>query len=452
MNRQRLQCRRAFATVLVLVVVGITTILLVALQTSAWRGAAAGREAVAYVRAKWAARAGVEAVIARLAADTLDPNQSSGAAVNADLAVISSGQLLQSSYAIRHWDDGREADGPADAHAKLNINTMTKDALMFLPNMTEDVADSILDWVDADDEQRDLGAESSVYLAKPIPYAPRNGPMRTIQELELVSGVRPDLVRGEDWNLDGDLDADEDGAEPPIGSGLLPSRDGKLDAGWSAFLTAASADGGYAVSGQPRLDLAAATSEDLVRRLAIASDQADVIRNHISANATATLADFLRTDLAQINTTDQAQTGTAQPFGRQPPPAQALTPEQLASLFNECTVDDPAAGPKPGKLNVNTCPAETLQYVPGIDSSLADSIVVERNSRTTGFASVGDLLAVPAMTRERLAELIPYLDTRSNVFVVACHGRDAGTGMEVVITATVDRSTLPVTIKDLLIR
>jgi type II secretory pathway component PulK len=454
MSRRR-PTRRAFATVLVLIVAAIASVLLVALQTSAWRGAAAGREAVSYVRAKWAARAGVEAIIARLAAATLEPDQSSATALNADLAAVATDPALRAlrdaTFSITHWDGERLADGPADAHAKLNVNWMTREALLLIPNMTEDVADAILDWIDADDEPRLLGAESSYYLSLPAPYEARNGPVRHLQELELVSGLRPDLLRGEDWNLNGDLDDDEDGAEPPPGSGLVPSADGLLNAGWSAYLTAASVDGGYAASGQPRLDLATASSEDIVRRIGVTSEQADVIRDHVASDSAATLADFLTTDLATMAQQTQAATGQGL-FGRARARVPALTPEQLAALFNECTTDDPAAPPRPGKLNVNVCPAETLQYLPGIDSGLADSIVAERRARPGGFTSVTDLLAVPAMTADRLAELIPYLDVRSNVFVVNSRGRDAATGMEVVITATVDRSTLPVTIKEMLIR
>ena len=34
---------------------------------------------------------------------------------------------------------------------------------MGLPGMTEDVADAILDWLDTDDEPRELGAEIEYY-------------------------------------------------------------------------------------------------------------------------------------------------------------------------------------------------------------------------------------------------------------------------------------------------
>ena len=63
-----------------------------------------------------------------------------------------------------------------------------------------------------------------------------------------------------------------------------------------------------------------------------------------------------------------------------------------------------------------------------------------------------DLLKVPSLNRARLARLYPLLTVRSNVYVVTCRGRDLRTGLEVEMIATLDRSALPVVIKDLRVR
>ena len=60
--------------------------------------------------------------------------------------------------------------------------------LMTLPGMTESIADAILDWIDPDDDTRDLGAEREYYASLPHPYAPRNGPLGSIEEL--LAGAR----------------------------------------------------------------------------------------------------------------------------------------------------------------------------------------------------------------------------------------------------------------------
>jgi hypothetical protein len=56
------------------------------------------------------------------------------------------------------------------------------------------------------------------------------------------------------------------------------------------------------------------------------------------------------------------------------------------------------------------------------------------------------------MTRQRLSRIAGILDTRSNAFIVSSRGRDAKTGIEVEIVATVDRSTLPATITEIRIQ
>lgn len=445
------RARPAFATVLVLGVIGIAAVILVALQTTAWRDAADARRTVAQIRAKWAARAGIEAAIARLEAATLDPDLTNAFTLASDLAAIADGALgggRGATYRVaRHDPTDPLAPGPRDEHARININTLTAEALMLLPNMTEDVADAILDWIDADEDTRPLGAEAGYYATLRNPYAPRNGPIRTLQELELIAGVRPEYVRGEDWNLNGLLDPEENDGDlswPP------DNADGKLDAGWSAIITASSADSlGVGASGQSRLDLYAATAEEIARRLGVSSDQAEAIRAH-AQTGTATLADFLRFDLASL--ASRNTTTGARPRGATSTPIEPLTDEQLAALFAETTLDDPAAGPRPGKLNINTCSAETLDYLPGMDPGLADSIIFERSARPNGFSSIIDLLAVPAMSRNRLADFVELLDVRSNVYTITSRGRDAATGIEVEISATVDRSSLPATIRDLIVR
>ncbi len=52
--------------------------------------------------------------------------------------------------------------------------------------------DSLLDWLDDDDEARPDGAEAADYAAEGI--APRNGPLRSVEELARVRGIGPDLA------------------------------------------------------------------------------------------------------------------------------------------------------------------------------------------------------------------------------------------------------------------
>ncbi len=60
--------------------------------------------------------------------------------------------------------------------------------------MDVNIADAILDWLDPDDTPRENGAEVDYYAAQNPPYAPKNGPLDTIEELLLVRGVTPELL------------------------------------------------------------------------------------------------------------------------------------------------------------------------------------------------------------------------------------------------------------------
>ena len=95
---------------------------------------------------------------------------------------------------------------------------------------------------------------------------------------------------------------------------------------------------------------------------------------------------------------------------------------------------------------------ELLARHPDIDPATSESIILERESQPRGFTSIMYLLTVPSLNRARLARLYPLLTVRSNVYVVTCRGRDLRTGLEVEMIATLDRSALPVVIKDLRVR
>src|SRR5436305_122650 len=76
--------------------------------------------------------------------------------------------------------------------------------LLKIPTRTEDVANSILDWLDAKSSiPRTNGAKDEFYPALDPPYHVKNGAMDTLDELLLVKGVTPQLLYGNDRNRNG---------------------------------------------------------------------------------------------------------------------------------------------------------------------------------------------------------------------------------------------------------
>jgi hypothetical protein len=151
--------------------------------------------------------------------------------------------------------------GAVDESGKLNVNAIpnfdltdeqARGLLLPLPGMTEDIADAILDWVDADEEPRPYGAESDTYQSLSTPYDAGNRPIVSVEELLMVGGVTPELVYGEDKNRNGLLDPNEDDGElsPPF-----DNADGILELGWRAYLTGFSRESNLMIDGSPKIDV-----------------------------------------------------------------------------------------------------------------------------------------------------------------------------------------------------
>ena len=93
--------------------------------------------------------------------------------------------------------------GLVDEAAKLNLNRAGTNALSYLPNMTLDFADAIVDWRSTN------GSGNYALDYASLGYTDKNSPFETVDELRLVYGATIDLLVGEDVNRNGVLDANE---------------------------------------------------------------------------------------------------------------------------------------------------------------------------------------------------------------------------------------------------
>lgn len=466
--------RRGSTLMLVLWVVTIASLIVIPLQLSAQRQAMSGREALGRVRAKWAARAGVESYMAYLEwlIDTeqeIDlPNFEADMEQLAHGEITDSNGLLVAEYHIQHWYDDRVVDGPADAHARANINTLDEDALNKLEDITPEIVASILDWVDPDGDVREGGAEAGYYNNDLKPYSPRNAPFKSIQELELVYGVTPELLREEDWNFNGLLDPNEDD-----GDASLPddNGDGRLDAGWSALLTAASREPGPLAPQAGKISLSTSAVSEISRALGVDIAQANALFQYSRAEGN-TLAGLITTPLSTITRSGQAagasgggETGGATTGGtqgrrnqrnqqqqqQQTLGARDLTDEQIGRVLAQSTIGTTYAS-VPGRININKAPVEVLELLPEVDEALADQIDLLRNSKSDGITNIIELLELPTISREMLAAMAPLIDVKSNVYTITSRGVGLPGRTEVELVVTIDRSSLPIQIIDYLER
>ncbi|MHC4992779.1 MAG: hypothetical protein ACYTGC_17545 [Planctomycetota bacterium] len=427
-------------------------LILSSLQLFGYRQAMQGRDAVARIQARWAARGGVEYMIAIMADHTLEPVPDDAFAMVRDMDAFFDGEMevggrAIARYDIRHNADGQEWAGPMDEHSKLNVNATLEEGslLTTLEDMTPDIVDAIFDWMDDDDDERPLGAERHYYQSLSIPYQPRNGPMRNIAELEMVAGIWPEHLRGEDWDLNNRLDANEDDGEQ-----TWPDDDPDeiLETGWAGLLTTHSVQGPLAASGLPRIDLTQTDTEELVERLGFEEELADALISFASddeAGMETLLIEHIqraeREDEPRSSRRRQQQQQDQQDTGPE------LTVEELRLVFAETMIGQIEGRPA-GKINLNTVSEDLLRQLMFGREHLADEIVYLRSSGLAGISSIVDLIDIPAFREDTATlELLARIsDTTSNVYSVCSRGRSLPSGVEVEIIAVVDRSTLPVRI------
>ena len=91
--------------------------------------------------------------------------------------------------------------GLVDEGAKLNLNNVSTNVFQYLPNITSDFSEAIMDWRGTN------GVVSLDYNS--LGYAPKYAPFETVDELRLVYGATEDMLAGEDLNRNGVLDANE---------------------------------------------------------------------------------------------------------------------------------------------------------------------------------------------------------------------------------------------------
>ncbi len=437
------RARRGFAIAIVLWAVAVIAVMLVAIQIASYRQAASGREALARVRAHWAARAGVETVIAKVQGQTRTGSPVSTVSLMASIAAEPEGTVGDATWRVEHTDDnGTLQPGVFDTHTRINVNLMTAEDLMLLPDMTEEISQSIIDYIDADEDAQASGAEAETYGTLEHSYKPRNGPIRTLAELDLVYGVQPEYVRGADTDLNGIVS----NRERTSGDSTLQTAS-VAENGWSAYITASSSTTGLTPLGEPRTDLTATDAGSLQGLLGVNTTQADAIIAAATASG-ATMETFLRTSLTDLATQAAQATGQQLPANRRPPD---LTRDQLILLYDSCMIG-PVTATKPGKLNINTCSRDILDYYATLDRTIADEIIEYRDRTSGEMASIVELLDIPGLSRTQLATLAAQFDVASTVFIATSRGRDPATGIEVEMIAEIDRSTMPVTIRSLRVR
>lgn len=362
--------------------------------------------------------------------------------------------------------DQSEEDLPEEERLGLAYIAMSN-----IPNMSDDIVDAILDWLDSDEDRRPAGAEGNDYATLAVPYECRNGPMETLDELLKVQGVTPELFYGEDANHNGLLDEGED-----------VNVDGLFELGWQAYLTTDSLESNTTPDGEEKINLNGGEMTELFDaveeqfgtdaakfvvgfRLAGAEGvesipggqpvAGQISREGINLTIVPTFTFKSIYDLIGRDTLDvEMIDGTTEVF-TSPWPADANT---LLSIFPDVekafTITDDAA--IEGRVNINQARREVLLTIPGMTEISADSIISVRPSVDLGSASSNILarrntaawiLAEGIVELEVLRELGPYITVGGDVYRFQAIGHFDEGGPTTRLEATVDATVYPPIIK-----
>jgi type II secretory pathway component PulK len=393
-------------------------------------------------------------------------------------------QMLFSLVSVRDADDPAAPSQPyrfgvIDESGKINLNALLQidssgnagsQMLMLLPNMTQDVANSILDWMDTDDTPRQDGAENDYYSTQSPPYQCKNGPFDSLEELLLVKGVTPQLLFGNDRNRNGVLDPGEDDGS------------GQVDRGWSAYLTVYSREANVDSNGNPRIFLNDTDLNELNTALntAVGQDLANFIiayrlyggtqssgtpsgggSRQLSSNDSSAVAGQISTDMANasnkkltkiaslydlVNSSVSVKVGTGnnQRTVSLKSPLQDQTQQQqlLPIVLDQMTLSPNAE--VPARINVNTASQVVLSTLPGLADGDVQTILANRpqvsdtSTPDTSYQTPAWLITKANFSISKLKSLEKYITARTQVYRVQSVGYSSNGGPVARVEAVID--------------
>jgi type II secretory pathway component PulK len=280
-------------------------------------------------------------------------------------------------------EDDRQLDyGLTDEAGKINLNSASLEMLLKLPGMTAELAASIIDWRDQDGELSPGGAENEYYLLLSAPYNCKNAPLETVEEILLIKGASEELLYGEDRNLNGVLDENENDADA---SAPADNRNGSLEGGFYDYVTVYSMEANVDSSGNDRININDVGGAELgtVLRQAVTGDRYFQIMDSIRAG---------RPFKSILEYYFKA----------------GLTIEEFKQLADKLTTSDrETIG---GLVNVNTAPKEVLLCLGGLEESDVEALLTRRSSGE-GLESIAWVAEV--LDQEKAIAVGNYITSRS---------------------------------------
>lgn len=422
-------------------------------------------------------RYGLQNESAKLHLNSLVPNSQASGAANS------------SGTGIGSFVGGDSSDEDSD---QSETNTITPNSipsgssgqpdprqrLLAIPGMNVELADALLDWLDTDDAPREFGAEADFYQQLDPPVMPRNGPIKSLDELLSVRGFTRELLYGLDQNRNQLYDA----GETPRGAMLeVDNSSGQMNLGLAAYLTVTSAENILSAdpTSGPRVDINAASLQQLHTALSaqLSTQEAKFVilyrqyggrrqdaresrdQNQSASSQNEVQLDFQKQATTTINSLldlvgttvtvtsenedNRQQTGGQDSGGNErgnrrnrrqsnsggennqdsqtvesPWPDSPEGYRQLLRLYDLATTS-----PSPvfaGRININEASRPVLMTIPGMSYALADQILMQREPEIDPTLSDQRSILWPLLqgvvTRDQLQAMEKYITTRGSVY------------------------------------
>lgn len=429
---------------------------------------------------------------------TASTAQTAGTASGASTASTAQGAGTASS--------GSSSTSGGAASSATSTQVTAQQALLGLPGMTLQIADSILDWLDPDDVPRPYGGERDVYSSRG--YVPKNGPFESVEELLLVNGVTPQLLFGQDIDRNGNIDFNEakvnismpmstgtsstgtstggasmSGASTAGGIGSFSSSgssssgntagmlaSASMTQGWAAYLTVYSHESNLRPDGQPKINVNAVDLQQLYQAIsAVLGNEAatfvigyrqgkTVSGSQTTVGASGKTPDFtkpgntlLASPLDLVGCKVQAsfqgdQTPSVINSPYDPTPQVMLS--YIPMLLEYLTIVPSAT--VPGRININHAPLTVLMTIPGMDANTASMILSAQQAASNMLGSNRNyptwLYTEGLVTLDTMKRLMPYITCGGRVYRAQVVGYFESGGpvsrAEVVIDATTNAPRL----------
>jgi len=276
---------------------------------------------------------------------------------------------------------GTLAFGLVDEGSKLNLNSAPSNAIIWLPRMTPDVTQAILDWRNTNA----TGPTVTYYAMQQPSYQCKSDPFETVDELRLVYGTSMDVLVGEDVNRNGVLDPNEND----------DNQNNLLDPGILEYFTVYSREPNTNSNGAAKVlinpaNVSATGPLGTLLRTALGAGRANQILSRFQTGGAAGGGTGTGRGTGGGGRSTNVVTSAPVPFAS---PLQfflrsGMTADEFALISTNLTT---VAANRPyieGRVNVNTASAAVLACLLNGDTAAAQELVNYRQINPTGLGSI----------------------------------------------------------------